>query len=178
MTLEELWHLFPIFLVPHNPNWEAYYEEERALLLRLLQNLKIRRIEHIGSTAIPNIQAKNIIDILIEVNSNDFTSVKTILLLNHYLLMSESATRMSFNKGYTEDGFLDKVFHIHIRQNGDVDELYFRDYLLKYPRVAKQYEQLKLVLAEQYKYNRDLYTENKSSFIKNILKQAKKEIFL
>ncbi len=71
MTLEELWTLFPIFLVPHNPSWTNWYEEEKDQLLSILDHTLINRIEHIGSTAVPNIMAKNIVDILIEATSED-----------------------------------------------------------------------------------------------------------
>ena len=63
MTLEELWQLFPIVLEPHSEAWALWYEEERALLAALLPGARIR---HIGSTAIPGIWAKPIVDILIE----------------------------------------------------------------------------------------------------------------
>ena len=53
--------------------------------------------------------------------------------------MSESRDRISFNKGYTEDGFAEKVFHLHLRYRGDNGELYFRDFLIEHPDVAKEY---------------------------------------
>ena len=58
MSLEELWQLFPIFLVKHNDDWERWYEEERASLLALLPDAAVRRLSHIGSTAVPGIWAK------------------------------------------------------------------------------------------------------------------------
>ena len=67
MSLEELWQLFPIFLVEHKPEWKDWYELEKANLKKILGANVIKRIEHIGSTAIPNIWAKNIVDILLEV---------------------------------------------------------------------------------------------------------------
>ena len=66
---------------------------------------------------------------------------------------------MSFNKGYTEEGFAEKVFHLHLRYFGDNDELYFRDYLNERPDIAEKYEQLKLSLWKKYEHDRDGYTE-------------------
>ncbi len=67
MSLEELWQLFPIFLVEHKSEWKDWYESEKTSLKKILGANVIKRIEHIGSTAIPNIWAKNIVDILLEV---------------------------------------------------------------------------------------------------------------
>ena len=71
----------------------------------------------------------------------------------------------SFNKGYTENGFAEKVFHLHLRYIGDNDEIYFRDYLITHPDIAKEYETLKLKLWKRFEHNRDGYTESKSEFI-------------
>ena len=57
MSLEELWQLFPIFLVEHKPEWKDWYESEKASLKKILGANVIKRIEHIGSTAIPNTYA-------------------------------------------------------------------------------------------------------------------------
>lgn len=73
---------------------------------------------------------------------------------------------MSFNRGYTENGFADKVYHLHLRFAGDNDELYFRDYLNDNPRIAKEYERLKLSLWHQFEHDRDGYTQAKTEFVK------------
>ena len=89
--------------------------------------------------------------------------------------MSQSFNRISFNKGYTDNGFAEKVFHLHLRYTGDNDELYFRDYLIEHQDVARQYEELKLKLWKKYQYNRDEYTNAKTEFIKEYTQKAKKE---
>ena len=102
MSLEELWQLFPIFLVEHKPEWKDWYESEKASLKKILGANVIKRIEHIGSTAIPNIWAKNIVDILLEVGRiEDLARVRDLLVKNGWLVMSESPNRISLNKGYT-----------------------------------------------------------------------------
>ena len=67
MTLEELWELFPIVLTPHNPQWTYWAEEEIRWLSSILAKYS-PAINHIGSTAIPEIHAKPIVDILVEVS--------------------------------------------------------------------------------------------------------------
>lgn len=80
--------------------------------------------------------------------------------------MSRAPGRYSFNQGYTENGFAEKVFHLHLRTQGDCDEILFRDYLLSHPDEAAEYEQLKLRLWKQFEHDRDGYTEAKDGFIR------------
>ncbi|WP_314450524.1 GrpB family protein [uncultured Streptococcus sp.] len=175
MSLEELWQLFPIFLREHQAAWKDWYEEERLRLLSFLPEHQIVRLSHIGSTSVKTIWAKPIVDIMLEIPiETDMAAMRESLLKNGYLLMSESQGRMSFNKGYTPSGFAERVFHLHLRYEGDHDELYFRDYLQEHPAVAKDYEKLKLSLWKQYEHNRDAYTEAKTDFIKNYTEEAKK----
>ena len=174
MSLKELWQLFPIFLVEHNREWVRWYDEEVKTISSLVPEKYITRISHIGSTAIPNIQAKNIVDILLEVPSEkELEPVKNILVENNWLCMSQKAKRISLNKGYTKQGFADKVFHLHIRVAGDNDEIYFRDYLIENGEVAKQYEKLKLQLWKEFEHDRDGYTDAKSDFIRKYTKIAR-----
>lgn len=175
MSLEELWQLFPIFLREHQDEWKGWYAEERLRLLSFLPANQLVRISHIGSTSLETIWAKPIVDILLEIpKETDMAVIRDLLLQNGYLLMSESQGRMSFNKGYTPSGFAERVFHLHLRYEGDHDELYFRDYLQEHPAVAKDYEQLKLSLWKQYEHNRDAYTDSKTDFIKKYTKEAKR----
>ena len=104
MSLEELWLLFPIFLEEHKDCWEEWYREEEYLLKNAFSSGE--RISHIGSTAIPSIWAKPIVDILVEVpKGRNLLDYEAQLTNNGYICMSQSKDRMSFNKGYTENGF-------------------------------------------------------------------------
>lgn len=173
MSLHELWQLFPIFLTEHNEIWNQWYYDESCLLKEKLNNSEMR-INHIGSTSVKDIWAKPIIDILVEIpNGNSMIDIKEILLNSGYLCMSEEKDRISFNKGYTKNGFAEKVYHLHLRYFGDNDELYFRDFLNDNPNVAKQYESLKLTLSKQYEHDRDGYTNAKGDFIKHYTAIAK-----
>lgn len=172
MTLAELWELFPIVLAAYNPDWSEWANEEIINLSALLKDY-CPIINHIGSTAIPNIQAKPIIDILVEFNPDiDWVRIKEKMGTAGYICMSISDSRMSFNKGYTLAGYAEKVFHIHFHRIGDNDEIRFRDYLIAHPEVAKEYEKLKLSLLPKYRNDRDGYTEAKSEFVRRTIKQA------
>jgi len=174
MTLEELWQLFPIILTEHQECWKDWYTQESAILQRILPPEQIVRISHIGSTAIEGIWAKPTVDILIETTPEcDWDTICKIMDANGYGCMSKNPNRITFNKGYTEDGFSEKVFHLHLRRSGDHDELYFRDYLNEHPNIAKEYEQLKLGLWKKHEHNRDAYTMEKSAFVAECTKKAK-----
>ncbi len=173
MTLEELWQLFPILLTAHNDKWNTWYNEEYKGLCNILSGIKAR-ISHIGSTAIENIWAKPIIDILVEIPlDGDISKAKELIVQNGYICMAENTQSISFNKGYTENGFAEKVFHLHLRYWGDNDELYFRDYMNDNPIIAKDYEKLKLSLWKSYEHDRDGYTNAKHDFISQYTKKAK-----
>ena len=174
MSLEELWQLFPIILTEHRDCWGSYYAEQADILKNILPFGT--KISHIGSTAVNVIWAKSIVDILVEVEKSvNFSEVAAVLQSSGWIMMSESGQRMSFNKGYTESGFEEKVFHLHLRYMGDNDEVFFRDYLIAHPEVAREYEALKLELWKKFEHNRDGYTEAKGEFIKKYTALAKQE---
>jgi len=176
MPLQELWQLFPINLTQHNPLWKEWYEEERNFLLKQLPSNEVVRLSHIGSTAVEQIQAKPIVDMLLEVKKgSSFHNLKELILQLGYLCMNETSNRISFNKGYTINGFAERVFHLHLRYEGDNDELYFRDALQAHPSVAKAYETLKLSLWKPFQYDRDAYTAHKTDFVKQYTLIAKEE---
>lgn len=164
MSLEELWQLFPIILTEHKDIWNVWFEEEKEILASLLPEYAV--IHHIGSTAIKGIWAKPIVDILIEVPSEkDLYVFKEILVSNGYICMCQDKERISLNKGYTENGFAERVFHIHLRIDGDNAEIAFCNLLNSDKELAKQYEKLKLDLWKTYEYDRDGYTNAKTEFV-------------
>lgn len=174
MTLEELWELFPIFLTEHKDRWAEDYREMEARLRSELSGFSIVQISHIGSTAIKKIWAKDIVDILLEISPEEnLEAVAQTIEKMGFVKMASSANRYSFNWGYTEAGFAEKVYHLHLRYAGDNDELYFRDYMNEHPQEAKVYESLKLDLWKKYEHDRDGYTSAKTGFVKKYTEVAK-----
>ena len=172
MSLEELWQLFPIVLTEHQPCWAEWYDSEVQSLKEVLPN--DARFYHVGSTAINGIWAKPIIDIIVAVSDvNAMRQCADILSECGYIVMSEADGRVSLNKGYTESGFAERVFHLHIRLNDDIDEVYFKDYLNECPEIAKEYEALKLRLWKEFEHNRDAYTNAKTDFVNKYTRLAK-----
>lgn len=180
MTNEELWELFPIVLSEHKLYWKENFWKEKTVLEQAVDIQNIVRINHYGSTAIPDLIAKPTIDILIEIK-NDTDIERLIANMQsvgyRYIKQPDNpAPHMMFVKGYTPQGFKGQVFHIHVRYSGDWDELYFRDYLIIHPEIADEYGKLKLELQNKYEHDRDAYTDAKTDFIKRITKLARTEI--
>ena len=168
---EDFKRKFPIKLVKHNSEWINLYEDEKTNLLDKLNKYNIS-LYHIGSTAIPNIYSKDIIDIILEINeSDDFDSIMDILNVEWELRWKED-DRAFLVKGYGDNGFQAKVYHLHVRRKGDIEEVKFRDILTENPKIAKQYERLKLDLELTYKYDREGYTTVKTKFIKDTIEKC------
>ncbi len=179
MTLEELWELFPIILKEHNPYYKEWYLTEKSEIEKAIDKSIIRRINHIGSSAVEGLIAKPTVDILLELDEHsDLPEIKQQLVDAGWVVMSyqeEPEFKMSLNKGYTAEGFAEKVFHLHVRLMGDWSELYFKDYLIAHPDVAKEYGRLKLQLKDQYLHDRDRYTFEKTEFVMKYSQIAKTE---
>lgn len=173
MTLDELWHLFPIELKVHDDKWSEYYQEMKCRLLNLIE-VDDTKIHHIGSTAIKGIWTKPIIDILIEfADTKKMNEAADILANNGFNVAYKEEKRIHLNLGYTPNGFDKKVYHLHLRLANDIDEIYFKDYLNEHSDVAKEYEKLKLDLWKKFEFNRDGYTQAKTQFIKKYTNMAK-----
>lgn len=156
-------------VVGPDESWEAMFELEKDRLRNLFGDLVIE-VYHIGSTAIPNIYAKPIIDILIEVKDiekvDKFNSGMKQL---GYIPKGEYGIpgRRFFIKG-TE---VDRTHHIHIFQQGDVEvgkHVNFRDYMRLHPDKAMAYSKLKRELAKKYPEDITGYMAEKNDFIKKI----------
>jgi len=179
MTLEELWELFPIILKEHNTNYTNWYEIEKQRLLNCIDKKDIIRINHIGSSAIEGLISKPTVDILLEIdNESNLEQLTNALLYDGWILMlseKNPSMHMAFNKGYTKEGFAEKVYHLHVHYSDNWNELYFRDYLMDHEEVANEYGKLKLRLIEKYEHDRDGYTSAKSDFILKYTEKAKEE---
>ena len=127
-------------------------------------------IESVNKNLQVRVMGKNLSEMTKERNLLDY---KDLIINNGYICMSQSGNGLSFIQGYTENGFAEQVFHLHLRYAGDNDELYFRDYLIEHPEVAKVYEELKLRLWKEYENNRDAYTNAKTELVKKYTEKAR-----
>ncbi|MGI6153608.1 MAG: GrpB family protein [Christensenellaceae bacterium] len=177
MTNQQLWQLFPVVVEEYNAVWPRCFEEEEERI-RALIGKNILRISHIGSTSVPGLCAKNIIDILIEIGEESHTQKLADAMEQAgyiYLPQPENPPpHMVFLKGYTENGYEGQPCHLHVRFAGDWDELYFRDYLREHSDAAREYAALKKSLQEIYRHDRDGYTAAKTDFIREAAAQGRR----
>lgn len=161
-------------LVPFSPEWKNLFEEEKQALFSTLAGCLLE-VEHIGSTAIPNMPAKPIIDIAATVkNEGDIEKCIKPLTDTGYEYKGEYGLpgRHFFIKGKPS------THHLHVVVSGSHHwELWllFRDYLIQHKHPAHEYSVVKQALAKKYARDRDSYTKNKGDFIVAVLKQAEAE---
>ena len=163
-----------IEVVLHDPSWAKSFREEVDDLAVALGDAVVA-IHHIGSTAIPNIKAKPIIDVLIEVR--DIEKVDDLneqMRLLGYEPKGELgiAARRYFRKGRDEQ----HTHHVHVFQTGHPEverHLNFRDYLVAHPEEERAYARPKEMLASQFGQDRGRYTEGKSGFIEEMDRRAR-----
>lgn len=173
LTAEQIGKLFPIRIVSYNPNWKTLFEQETKLIIEVLDKNMIINAEHFGSTSVVGLAAKPTIDILIEVpNLSDETKyiITQRLETIGYGKMYDAEKKITFGKGYDEAYDFTQTYHLHIREKGNElqDEIYFRDYLRQNPDACKKYADLKYLLAEIHRFNREEYTQAKTEFITKI----------
>ncbi|HEX9655172.1 MAG TPA: GrpB family protein [bacterium] len=170
-----------VAIVPCDPQWPQLFEQEKNHLSSCLPRELIRRIEHFGSTAIPNLSAKPIIDILVEVTSLEETkkSIVPILEAQRYDYFWRPTAGDDVPPFYAwfikRDAHGIRTHHLHMveRDFEHWQRLLFRDYLIEHPEIAKEYEALKLRLAGEFPNDRVAYTRGKTEFIVRVTQIAK-----
>jgi GrpB-like predicted nucleotidyltransferase (UPF0157 family) len=165
---------FRVEVVPHDRNWRSTFEiESRQISLALSDNSIA--LHHIGSTAIPNIYAKPIIDILLEVKDIGKLDDRTCQLeALGYEAMGKFGIpgRRYFRKN---DGTGRRTHQIHAFEVGSPHlerHLAFRDYLTAHPEEAQKYSELKRELAKQHPNDIIGYMDGKDGFIKEMEQKA------
>ena len=159
-----------VSLVPHQKEWALEFENESARLKSLLGGTSAA-IEHVGSTAVPDLVAKPIIDVAIAVVSwNSISAWPALLAREGYTYFGdrENVGDHFFAKGPDER----RTHHVHVVIAGGAkwnEYLKFRDTLRSNPALREEYQQLKRYLAEQNPNDREAYTDAKASFIKKVL---------
>lgn len=161
-------------IVPYNSNWPDSFKQEANILAKTLDSY-VKEIHHFGSSSIPDMPAKPVIDILLECDNLDYIDIIKAKLKN--LNYAEFSRHIIPHWSY----FTRKIerninFHLHIRERGDPQikrHIWFRDYLIAHPDLAKQYAELKLQLASKFEYDIYSYVYGKDQFIQQIDTKAK-----
>ena len=157
-------------VVVYNPNWPQEFEAEKQRLIETFGD-KILAVEHIGSTSIPGLAAKPIIDIVAAVKSfDDLPEFIDGLQKLGYEYMSERMfdNRKFFPKGSREN----RTHHLNLVLQDDPEQwtkpIAFRDYLRTHDREREEYAKLKITLAQEYANDRATYTKLKDDFFQSI----------
>ncbi|MEH0154444.1 GrpB family protein [Limibacter armeniacum] len=176
LTKQEWDTLFPVELVEYNPRWKLTFDTEQQKIIEKI-GAKVIRVEHVGSTSIPNIYAKPYIDISIEISKKDLfndvlISGLTALGYHYFRQAGNGSDYMVFVKGYKLNGDKAQIFHIHMCPSGHemLNQISFRDYLRAHTKRAKEYEQLKLDLASKFRNDRVGYRMAKDGFVEETMK--------
>jgi GrpB-like predicted nucleotidyltransferase (UPF0157 family) len=166
-----------IEIVEYDPRWPILFDQEAKRLRATLDPSLIVGLEHFGSTAIPGLSAKPIIDILIAVRSLADAQVAFVEELRSleyvYWADNPKKDRMFFVKGMPPFGSR-RSHHVHVTEpNGEMwQRLAFRDYLRTHPEEAADYERLKRRLAAKHQTDREAYTDAKSAYVETVMRRA------
>jgi len=159
-------------VTPYNPHWASMFEEEANHLCHIFGE-QLVAIHHIGSTSVPGLEAKPIIDIM--------PVVKDIKLVDeHNQSMQKIGYEPMGENGIPERRFFQKggdnrTHHVHVYQVGSPHverHLAFRDYLKTHPSVIKEYGDLKRKLAQEFPYDIESYIQGKERLVVKIEQQA------
>ncbi len=153
-------------LVPHNPEWSVQADQEAKRILDSL-SFPIIGIYHIGSTSVPGLKAKPILDFVLEVE-NLANVIDNYDLFEGLGYSSKGEFGIPGRQFFTRDTNDERTHHLHIFEKGHPDierHLVFRDFLRANPNAAREYEKLKEKLAKQFPNASGDYTEAKSDFI-------------
>lgn len=172
-----------IAIVPYDSTWPARYMAIEGRLERTLPVDLFTRIAHIGSTAVPGLSAKPIIDVQVEVKSLDRVRREVVPLMQElgyeYIwrpTMGEEAPFYAWFIGRDAQG--ERTEHIHMVQPDEAseDRILFRDFLRAHPMEASRYEALKQQLLTAHANDRAAYTLGKTDYIRTIVQQARAPI--
>jgi GrpB-like predicted nucleotidyltransferase (UPF0157 family) len=159
-------------VVEHDEKWKGAFLAEKELLHGVFKDVAVA-IHHIGSTAIPSIKAKPIIDILIEVSA--LGNVDNLIEEMRNIGFVSKGENGIENRRYFQKGGDSRTHHIHCFPVGHPEinrHLLFRDYLLAHPKKAAEYSALKEKLSEQFLYDTKGYVNGKNQFVRQVDKEA------
>jgi len=164
-------------LSKHDSNWPARYEKERRELLRLFGGT-VDSIEHVGSTAIPGIDAKPVIDIMMGVKHLDDFLPKNRMLEDVGYTWGHGDVVEADWRFYVKYEHSERAVHLHVVHfKGDFWDrtILFRDYLRSHPETAAEYQALKRRLVVVFAKDRVRYVAAKSEFVDGVVRLARDE---
>jgi GrpB-like predicted nucleotidyltransferase (UPF0157 family) len=166
----------PIDIVPYDESWPSRFQQERAVLDHVLGNWIVGGIEHVGSTAVPGLAAKPVIDIMVGVDSLEVSRAAIPILSE--IKYCYFPYRPDLMHWFCKPSPAVRTHHLHLipfRSRLWTERLAFRDYLRAHTDIATEYSALKQRLAAQHRSDREAYTDAKTPFVERIVKLALQE---
>jgi GrpB-like predicted nucleotidyltransferase (UPF0157 family) len=171
------WAVESIEIVPPNPEWIKAGRAEVKELMQRLSPFGVKEVEHVGSTAIRDLPAKPIIDVMAKISSFDEVEEVAEKLAEdgwHYVPveLDDRPWRRFFIKVENDR----RVAHLHLMLEGEArweQQLKFRDRLNGHPSLREEYAELKKRLANQFPDDREAYSDGKAAFIERVLGEEK-----
>lgn len=160
----------PVIVVPYDASWPGMFEVEQRILARVLAPWLAGPIEHVGSTAVPGLDAKPVIDIMVAVRSLEASRAAIPAAEDAgYLYWPYKADVMHW---FCKPSDAHRTHHLHLVPHASQlwrARLAFRDALRADASLARRYARLKHELARRYRDDREAYTQSKSAFIRQVL---------
>lgn len=168
------WREEEVVVVDYDSAWPGLFAAEAALLDVVIGEWITGGIHHVGSTAVPGLAAKPVIDILVGVGSLEASRpcIDRVAPL-HFVYAPYRAEQMHW---FCKPDRMHRTHHLHLVPTDSqryTDELGFRDYLRSHGDRARAYATLKRSLAEEFRHDREAYTEGKSAFVAETLALAR-----
>ncbi len=165
-------HRAPVIVQEHSDRWRVLFEEERSLLIGSLPSADFQ-VEHIGSTAVPGLPSKPIVDMMLGTTSLSLIEEQLTVLQNlGYEYIPQHEVEIPDRRFFAKPVTRPRAVHLHGLQIGGTRwnaHLKFRDRLRASPELSEDYANLKKRLAAQFLDDRAGYTEAKSTFIRGVL---------
>jgi len=158
---------------PYDARWPTRFEQERVALKRVLGQSVTGGIHHVGSTAVPGLAAKPIIDILVGIE--ELGSARVHIEPLRELQYVHAPYRSGEMLWFCKPSPAARTHHLHLVPTGSEryrDELAFREYLRQHPDAVEAYANLKFALAARFEHDREAYTEAKASFVREVLRKS------
>jgi GrpB-like predicted nucleotidyltransferase (UPF0157 family) len=163
----------PVHVVPYDPGWPRLFEREREQLLAAIGHWLVGPVEHIGSTAIPGLPAKPVIDVMAGVESLERSrAALPVLERCDYCYAAYHADVMHW---LCKPSPAFRTHHLHLVPVDSalwIEQLAFRDYLRVHGDVAAEYAAVKRRLAAEHRFDRDAYTQAKTPFVRSVIARA------
>ncbi len=168
----------PVVIVDYDPRWPLLFDQARSEILRAI-GPRVVAVEHIGSTAVPGLAAKPIVDIMVGLRTLE-VAPQCIAALQRlgWVYVPENEASFPERRYFDKDLAGIRTEHLHMVETTSEfweRHLLFRDFLRAHRDVAEEYAQLKRDLTKKFRYQRDAYTDAKGPFIRAVEARARAE---